>query len=122
MGKNIIITLFALVCLLSIADCSGGGSSSAPSPPSPPLVWDAPASKTDGSPLTDLAGYRIYYGTASGVYTGFIDVPANVTQYAIAGLSSVVPVRGKTYFITITAFDSDDYESEYASETTRYIN
>ncbi len=121
MGKNIII-LFALACLLSMANCSGGSSSSAPSPPSPPLVWDAPAAKTDGSPLTDLAGYRIYYGTVSGVYTGYIDVPGNVTQYAIADLSSVVPVRGRTYFLAVTAFDSDDYESEASGETTRSIN
>ncbi len=121
MGKNIII-LSALVCLLSIANCSGGGSSSTPSPPSPPLVWDLPASKTDGSPLTDLAGYRIYYGTASGVYTGYIDVPGNVTQYAMADFSAAVPLKGRTYYIAVTAFDSDDYESETSGEITRYVN
>jgi len=27
------------------------------------LFWEAPTSNTNGSPLTDLAGYRIYYGS-----------------------------------------------------------
>jgi hypothetical protein len=29
------------------------------------LTWDAPEANTNGSPLTDLADYTIYYGTTS---------------------------------------------------------
>jgi hypothetical protein len=28
------------------------------------LSWEAPTTNTDGTPLTDLAGYRIYYGSS----------------------------------------------------------
>jgi hypothetical protein len=28
------------------------------------LSWEAPTSNSNGSPLTDLAGYRIYYGSS----------------------------------------------------------
>lgn len=30
------------------------------------LSWDAPISNTNGTPLTDLIGYRIYYGSSPG--------------------------------------------------------
>ena len=31
------------------------------------LRWDAPTTSTDDTPLTDLAGFNIYQGTATGV-------------------------------------------------------
>ena len=34
------------------------------SPGSATLSWEAPTANTNGSPLTDLAGYRIYYGSS----------------------------------------------------------
>ncbi len=37
------------------------------------LSWDPPTTNADGTPLTDLAGYRIYYGTSSGSYSQNID-------------------------------------------------
>jgi hypothetical protein len=39
------------------------------------LTWQAPTTDTDGNPLTDLAGYAVYYGEKSGTYTGEIKVP-----------------------------------------------
>ena len=27
------------------------------------LSWDPPTTNADGTPLTDLAGYKVYYGT-----------------------------------------------------------
>jgi hypothetical protein len=27
------------------------------------LSWDPPTTNVDGTPLTDLAGYKVYYGT-----------------------------------------------------------
>lgn len=32
------------------------------------LTWDAPTTNTDGSRLTDLKGYKLYYGSAPGKY------------------------------------------------------
>ena len=67
------------------------------------LAWDA-------NTEPHLAGYKIYYGTASGVYSNSIDV-GDVTQYTLAGL-----IDGVTYYIAATAYDVDDHESGYSVE------
>ena len=67
------------------------------------LAWDA-----NSEP--DLAGYKIYYGTASGNYSHSVDV-GNITQYTLAGLS-----EGVTYYLAATAYDADDNESAYSVE------
>jgi hypothetical protein len=86
------------------------------------LAWDAPISLTDGSIMTDVTGYKIYYGTESGVYTSSIDV-GNKTRYPIADFSGVVAVKGITYYITVTAYDADKTtESAYSNEIARIIN
>jgi len=112
--------LLALLSLICVAACSGGNSPSASS--SPFLTWDAPVSDSDGTPSINLAGYRIYYGTSTGIYDGSIDVPGNVTQYAISDLSASVPARQTTYYIAVTAFDSDNNESDYSNEIIKVIN
>ena len=38
------------------------------------LSWQAPTQNSDGSTLTDLSGYKIYYGVQQGVYTNRIDI------------------------------------------------
>jgi hypothetical protein len=67
------------------------------------LSWDA-------SPSTDVVGYDVYYGTASGVYTNNILV-GNVTSYTISGLSA-----GVTYYITVAALDVNGQESPFSNE------
>ena len=53
------------------------------------LTWTAPTQNTDGSPLTDLAGYRIRYGTSPGNYsnTESINNPG-VTSFVINNLAT----------------------------------
>lgn len=75
------------------------------------LRWNAPTQNADGSPLTDLAGYRIYYGTASGDYTETIRInSAGVTSYMIEHLA---PGR---YFLAMTSVNADGLESDYSAE------
>ena len=61
---------------------------------------------------TDLAGYRVYYGIASGDYGEPIDV-GNVTAYELTGLSETI-----TYYVALTAFDTADNESEKSDEVS----
>src|SRR3954468_10973351 len=48
----------AIVCLALAAACSSHTASV------PGIVWVAPVTNADGSPLTDLAGYPLHYDTA----------------------------------------------------------
>jgi hypothetical protein len=123
-----VVLIVPLICLLFCHGCSGvGKTSDAPQVQDPSGVpaalsftWDAPVSNIDGSPLTDMAGYRIHYGTSPGVYTGSVDLPADKTQYAISDfLAAAAPVRGTTYYLAVTAFDIDNNESAYSNEITK---
>ncbi len=77
------------------------------------ISWQAPTQNVDGSQLTDLASYRIYYGTQSGSYTQSVDVTdATATQHSFSAASG-------EYFVTMTALDMDGNESAYATEIVR---
>ncbi len=39
------------------------------------LTWQPPTTRTDGTPLTNLAGYRIRYGTAPESYSNVLTIP-----------------------------------------------
>lgn len=66
------------------------------------LLWSANTEK-------DLAGYKIYYGTKSGVYDKIIKI-GKKTEHIIKGLEN------KTYFFTVTAYNEGGFESEYCTE------
>ncbi len=72
------------------------------------LQWDA-------NTETDLAGYKVYYGTVSHNYSDSVDV-GNVTSYMIAGL-----VEGQTYYFAVTAYDNQNNESSYSNEISYTI-
>jgi hypothetical protein len=78
------------------------------------LTWNAPVLNADGTLLTDLAGYRIYYGYASGIYNDSVDV-GNIT----AGRISNLP-HGLIFF-AVTAYDKSGNESEYSNEIEELI-
>jgi len=70
------------------------------------LSWVAPTTNTDGTPLTDLAGYIINYGTSSTTLNQQITVSsASATGYTVTGLAS------GTWYFTVTAYTSVDTQS-----------
>ena len=80
------------------------------------LSWLAPEQNTDGSYITDLAGYRIYYGTEPGRFDRKIEIN-NV------GLSTYVidDLRPGTYFVAATAFNQSSVESDYSNELVKSV-
>ncbi len=75
------------------------------------LAWNA------NSEL-DLAGYRLYYGTTSKVYSLRIEVaipqvPSATVSSSVVGLQS-----GRTYYFAVTALNRDGLESGYSQEVT----
>lgn len=99
-------------------DTGGTGESGGPSggtaTGAATLSWDDPTTNADGTPLTDLAGFKVYYGNASGNYTTIIDV-GNVTTYVVNNLSP------GTHYFTVTAYNSSRYESVYSNECSKTI-
>jgi fibronectin type 3 domain-containing protein len=69
------------------------------------MAWNA-------NPEPDLAGYMVYYGTASRSYGTPIDI-GKVTSYTLTGLTS-----GQTYYIALTAYDTSDNESSFSNEVS----
>ena len=79
---------------------------SANSPGSATLSWLVPTENTNGTPLTDLAGYHIRYGTNPADLTQVIELPdTQATMYEIGGLSP------GTYYFAITAYTAMGTES-----------
>jgi len=69
--------------------------------------------------VANLAGYRIYYGTAPGNYiqaSGAGIAVGNVTTYTVTGLT-----RGVRYYFAATAFDTSNKESPYSNEVITVI-
>ena len=67
------------------------------------VAWDANSE-------SDLAGYKFYYGTSSGIYTFSEDV-GNTTSYTAINLTA-----GETYYFAAKAYDTTDNESGYSTE------
>jgi hypothetical protein len=81
------------------------------------IAWTPPTQNNDGSTLTDLAGYKIHYGTASKSYTQSVAVNnAGLTRYQLDSLPT-----GKI-FIAMTAVNAQGAESEFSSELTVTVN
>jgi hypothetical protein len=59
---------------------------------------------------SEIAGYRIYYGTCSGIYTSRIDA-GKLTNIRISDLND-----GQIYYFTATTYDHNGNESSYSEE------
>ena len=78
------------------------------------LTWDAPTTNIDGSPLTDLAGYKVYHSQTSGVYTDTDSQDVgNVTSINIQ--NTIGNLKGNYCFV-VTAYDVALNESDYSNE------
>jgi hypothetical protein len=81
------------------------------------LSWTAPTLNEDGSALTDLAGYRIYYGKSSRNYSNTIQIDdPGMTTYVVENLSP------DTYYFAATAFNESGVESRYSGEAVKTLN
>ena len=79
------------------------------------LSWNAPTENTDGTRVTNLAGYHVYYGTSPGELTKSITVSgATTTTCIISGLT-----EGTYYFAVVayTTLGTKSGVSNLASQT-----
>jgi Fibronectin type III domain len=75
------------------------------------VTWSAPTKNTDGTPVTNIVGYSLLYGTASKTYTTSISIddPA-ATRYVVTGL------RPGTYYFAVSAINSYGRHSVLSAE------
>ncbi|MEL7185810.1 MAG: putative Ig domain-containing protein [Pseudomonadota bacterium] len=80
------------------------------------LDWTAPTLNEDGTTLTDLAGYNLYWGTSVGNYPNSVSIGnPSVTTYTVDNLSP------GTYYFVATAINSADEESNYSGVATKIV-
>ena len=80
------------------------------------LSWTAPTENTDGSSLSNLAGYRIRYGTSSSSLTQTIAISnVSVTTYVVEDLAPA------TWYFAVTAVNSAGTESAYSNVANKRI-
>ena len=81
------------------------------------LTWTPPTRNTDGTSLTNLAGYRIYYGTSSGSLTRTVQIAnPGVASYVVGNLTPA------TWYFSVRSYTTTGTESSgsnMASKTVR---
>lgn len=80
------------------------------------LSWQAPTENTDGTPLTDLAGFRIYYGVDPADLSNVIELSnPSLSTYLVEGLTPDV------WYFASTALNSRGQESDLSSQVAKDI-
>jgi hypothetical protein len=88
------------------------------------LAWDGPTQNADSaaSPLTDLAGYRLYMSTTSGNYPGVAARQVNATAVGGTLQATVTGLARGTHFFVVTAIDAYGNESARSEELAVVIS
>lgn len=80
------------------------------------LTWLSPTQNADGSPLDDLAGFRVYWGTSEGSYTNSVTLNnPGLTTYVVDQLTPA------TWYFVATALDASGLESVYSNSTSKTV-
>jgi hypothetical protein len=80
------------------------------------LTWTPPTTNTDGSPLSNLAGYRVYWGTSQSNLS-------NSVALSNPGLSSYVvdQLTPATWYFALTAVNSAGAESTRSNVASKQV-
>ena len=103
------------------AGSAGPAAPAKPAPGKPALGslavgWVAPTISADGTPLNDLAGFKIFIGTSSGNYSSSVTVnDPRAVSFRLADLPKT------TYYVAIKAFDSSNNESLLSAELSKAL-
>ena len=109
-----VITLLALLSFGKTSFASGQVT----------LTWTAPTTNADGTPLTDLAGYKVYYGTESGNYSNMVDIGMSDCREVDGSTECsyvIVDLVDNVYYFAVTAYDTSGNESNYSNEVKKAV-
>jgi hypothetical protein len=80
------------------------------------LSWTPPTTRTDGTTLSNLAGYRIYYGTSANALSSRIDVNnPGLTTYVVSNLTP------GTWYFAASAVDANGLESYLSGTASKTV-
>jgi hypothetical protein len=80
------------------------------------LSWQPPTQNADGSALTTLAGYKVYWGTSQGTYPNSVTLNnPGLATYVVGNLVS------GTYFFVVTSFNTAGAESARSNSASKVI-
>jgi hypothetical protein len=104
------------LCLAAVAFAAGCVSGSQPSIGMAALSWTRPTTNTNGSPLLNLAGYRIHYGSRPDALSQSVavDDPAAMS-YTLRGLAS------GTWYFAISAVTTAGTSSTWSTVVSKTI-
>jgi hypothetical protein len=112
-------TKFTLTCNGTGGSASQSATVTVSASTSPPgtasLSWVAPTLNTNGSPLTTLTGYHIFYGNSPNALTQSIAITSAATSYEITNLAP------GTWYFAVAADSSDGSESAPSSVSSKTI-
>jgi Fibronectin type III domain len=81
------------------------------------LSWTPPTANANGTPITNLAGYKIRYGTASQDYTQTVSITnPSLNRYVLDSLND------GTYYFAITAYNTAGVESALSGEISTTLD
>ena len=78
--------------------------------------WTAPTTNTDGSALTNLASFRIYYGTSASSLSQKSDVTDNTRRSA-----TISPLTPGTWYFAVRAVNTSGTESDSSNVTSKAV-
>jgi|SRR3972149_8106699 len=78
------------------------------------MTWDSVTTNVDGSPITDLGGYKVYWKTGTNQYSDINSKPVGkVTSINIQ--TTIGDLKGNYCFV-VTAYDISGNESDFSNE------
>jgi hypothetical protein len=81
------------------------------------LAWAAPTENTNGTPLANLAGYQIYYGTSATAMTQTVKIAnPGIVTYVISNLSPA------TWYFSVKAYTGANMQSSASVMVSKTIN
>jgi Fibronectin type III domain len=123
--KKTLVALGALIAVASslLPGCIDPGPAAGAAPHSlsgtaraATVSWDAPTSNTNGTPLTDLIGYRIYYGSNPGELVQMIRIGSiGMQTYVIDDLEP------GTWYFAVVAVAANGLESSLSDVAVKTI-
>ena len=80
------------------------------------LTWLPPTTNVDGTPLTNLAGYKVYWGTTPGNYSSSATIMnPGLTRYVVENLTP------NTYYFAVKAVNGAGTESVFSNSASKTI-